>query len=137
MAFNLFVSYCGIDRSRVVEAKTELRRAGSSHPLIDDVDLGDLRQETFEERWPKIRAKLKACGGAILLEGDDTHSPRITLNKELSFAISKGWPIFGISLSRRTGDPPPRVKDYKYYIPLDYDFPNIVSEITKYYNQIE
>lgn len=131
MVVNLFVSYRGIDRSRLVEVKNELKSAGLSHQLIDDIDLGDLRKETFEERWLKIRGKLRLCEGLILLIGDDTHSPRITLSRELSFAISKSWPIFGILLSKRTGGPPSRVSEYKYYIPLEYNFQTIVSAITK------
>ncbi len=67
----------------------------------------------------------------ILLIGDTTHTPRQALKREIMYAKSQPWYVFGIYLSHRTGGAPSEVGSYKYFIPLEHDPSLIVGEIVQ------
>ncbi len=48
---NLFVSYRGLDRSRVREIEKDLRKNGLCHNFVDDLDEGDLRVLGSSKVW--------------------------------------------------------------------------------------
>ena len=126
----LFISYRGQERSRVREIEEELETAGLCHELIDDIDDGDFRNLGFNHVWEKlIKPKLSESDGLILLIGDSTHSPKITMDREIKFAKSQPWYIFGITLSNRSGGPPADLERYSYFISLEHDADLIVNEI--------
>ena len=128
----IFISYRGKDRSFVIEIEKQLRTYGLPYQLKHDVDEGDLRNLGYDLVWQKVKEKLVGCKAMILLVGDTTHSPRRTLARELDYAISKNWYIFGIRLPNRYGSAPSKVKNYPKYIEISSDNPShIVSVITK------
>lgn len=127
---NLYVSYRSQDRSQVREIEQELYSEGLNHVLVDDIDDGDLRSKGFKYYWNNLlKTKLETCSALILLIGDTTHTPREALSREIKYAKSQPWYIFGVYLSQRTGEAPEEVRSYKHFIPLDHDPALIVSEI--------
>lgn len=129
----IFVSYRGFDSSRVREIERYLKDAGLCHEFEDDVDDGDESEKGFQHVYTTIlRPKLRVCGALLLLIGNDTHSPREFLDREIKYAISNKWNVFGLHLTNRTGGPPPELPNYPYYIdiPNNKEFSEVVSIIT-------
>ena len=124
----LFVSYRGDERSRVREVEEGLYNNGLQFELVDDIDLGDLRGN--EELDDRILELMRECIGMVLLIGDTNHSPKKYYWKEMEYAKSNRWNIFGIRLSNRTGGLGP-IKRYKKFHYLDKGYRDIVNFIHK------
>lgn len=131
----IFVAYRGFDRSRVGEIETYLKRDGLCHNFEDDIDEGDRRDEGFDNVFEnRLKQKLRRCSALLLLIGDTTHNPSEYLDRELKYAKSQPWDVFGLHLTNTTGGPPPELPDYKHYIEISGydDFSEVVSIITQH-----
>ena len=121
---NLFVSYRGNDRSRVKEIIESLKTNGLCHNMIEDVDLHDLRGKNPKKLFSTdIEPRMAECQGSVILIGDDTHSSKITLTREIDFAKTNGWYIFGLHLSGTDGNLQDMTRHYSKYV----DIPNTDS----------
>ena len=127
----LFLSYNSKMKKYVNEISDFLNEKGGCYELVYDSDEDMSSSGNFVVWINNVEDKLHQIDGIIILIGKDTHSPRKTLEQELSYAIKMNLPVFGIRIPGENGETPEKIKDYMRYFEVGYDFNELLNELNK------
>ena len=127
----LFLSYNQSVEQYVKEIKNAFKEKEDCYGFVFDNEqsfktIGNISIVTND-----VSDKLRDVDGLILLIGENTHSPRATLEEELAFAIKLNLPVFGVRIPGTNSQPPEKIKDYMRYFEVDFDMDSLIRQVEK------
>ena len=127
----IFLSYNENYKQKVNEITSFIKEQGGCYDFVFDSDVDATKSGNIAIWSDNIQSKLADIDGMILLLGNDTHSPRKSLEEELGYIVKFNLPVFGVKLPEIEGKPPDKIKDYMRYFELPYDLNQILKQIQK------